>query len=101
MGEVFLPLGDVPEGSMKVAYLDGEEIVVANVGGRCYAFGGICTHEQAPLSDGTLSGTRLTCPWHASEFDIVTGAVIDGPADEPIPVFQVEALGDRLRIFKP
>jgi nitrite reductase/ring-hydroxylating ferredoxin subunit len=101
MAEVVLPLGEVPEGTMKAAILGGEEIVVANVGGRCFAFGGICTHEQAPLSDGMLDGQRVVCPWHSSEFDIATGAVIDGPADEPIPVFAVEIVGDTIRVHKP
>jgi nitrite reductase/ring-hydroxylating ferredoxin subunit len=101
MAELLLLRSEVPDGSMKAAMLDGEEIVVANIGGRCFAFGGICTHEQAPLSEGMLDGQRVICPWHSSEFDVTTGAVIDGPADEPIPVFKVEMIGDTIRVLKP
>jgi hypothetical protein len=55
---------------------------------------------QDPVSQLQRSH-RVICPWHSSEFDVATGAVMDGPADEPIPVFQVEMVGDTIRIFKP
>ncbi len=38
-----------------------------------------------PFDEGTLDGTTVTCPWHASPFDIITGRVRRGPAtfDQP------------------
>ena len=36
------------------------------------------------LSGGLLTGTTLMCQCHGSRFDITTGAVIDGPATEPL-----------------
>lgn len=81
--------------------LDGDEIIVARVAGRCYAFGGICTHEEAPLIEGDLDGTTLTCPWHFTEFNIATGEVLDGLTDEALPVYEVIVDGDEVRITKP
>lgn len=99
--EAKLNLADIAEGSLKAVEIDGEEVVVARTGGKCYAFGGICTHDGAPLVDGELDGTTLTCPWHFTEFDIRTGAVIDGLTEEPLPVYEVQVDGDELRIRKP
>jgi nitrite reductase/ring-hydroxylating ferredoxin subunit len=48
-------------------------ILVANVDGRLYACSSMCPHEDVSLLGGGLSGTRVTCPGHAYEFDLATG----------------------------
>lgn len=63
-------------------------------------FGGICTHDGAPLSDGQLDGEKIICPWHGTEFDIRTGKVIEGLTSEPIPIYGVEIVGELVRVFK-
>ena len=49
-------------------------VALCNVGGTVHAMNGICPHSGGPLGHGMLSGTTLTCPFHAWEFDCVTGA---------------------------
>jgi nitrite reductase/ring-hydroxylating ferredoxin subunit len=98
--EARLKLGDLAEGTMRAVEIDGEEVVVANVSGRCYAFGGVCTHDGGPLIDGELDGDKLTCPWHFTEFDVKTGEVVDGLTDEPLRMYDVEVEGDEVRIVK-
>lgn len=98
--EVTLSLGDIGEGKMKAVEIDGEDVVVANVGGRCYAFGGICTHDGAPLIDGDLDGDKLICPWHFTEFDVKTGKVVEGLTSEALPTYDVETDGDKVRVRK-
>jgi nitrite reductase (NADH) small subunit len=52
----------------------GEETVaVCNSGGEIHALTGICPHAGGPLGHGALHGTTLVCPWHAWEYDCVTG----------------------------
>ncbi len=53
-----------------------------------------CTHRGAELS---LAGEQLTCPAHGSAF-ADTGAVLEGPADEPIQPFPVTYDGTDLLI---
>lgn len=53
-----------------------------------------CSHRGGPLSGGELAGGCIRCPWHASQFDVVTGAVVHGPATEPQPVYEVRGHGD-------
>ena len=67
---------DIPEGKMTNITAGGKEILVANVNGRYYATGNICTHAGAELHDGELNGKELICPWHGSRWDITTGNLI-------------------------
>lgn len=46
-----------------------------------------CTHAGAPLAEGKLDDDVLTCPWHGSQFNITNGAVIRGPAKEPLKIY--------------
>ena len=87
-------LSDLPPGS---ALLVGK-VAVFNVGGKLFATQNECTHRQGPLSEGKLEGSTVTCPWHGSQFDVSTGAVLRGPATEPIKTYAVVVEGDVGRI---
>jgi 3-phenylpropionate/trans-cinnamate dioxygenase ferredoxin component len=83
------PTGDVTEGEIN-SYTVGDRIVaVANVEGDLFGFDDVCTHQGCSLSEGELEGTTVECPCHGSRFDLMTGEVVNGPADEPIDVFEV------------
>ena len=53
--------------------LDGQPVVLANVDGAICAFGGICTHADAPLGKGKLRGDVVECPFHGGQFEVRTG----------------------------
>ncbi len=74
----------IGENEMAAFEVGGERIGVANVGGAFHAFGNTCTHRQCSLTSGVLEGTVVTCPCHGSQFDVTTGAVLRGPALEPV-----------------
>lgn len=99
--ELILKLSEIPENTVMPITLGGADAVIVRRGDRCFAFSGVCTHEEGPLADGELDGDTVVCPWHFSRFDIRTGAVVDDPADEPIAVFEVKVEGDTVRIVKP
>ena len=54
-------------------------VLVANLDGVLVATTSMCPHEDVSLLDGDLCGTRITCPGHAYEFDVVTGACSHDP----------------------
>jgi nitrite reductase/ring-hydroxylating ferredoxin subunit len=90
-----LGAGDaIADGSVVPYYLADRRlrIAIARVGNRIYAFDDLCTcaGEPCPLSGGLLAGSTVMCQCHGSRFDITTGAVINGPATEPLGVYEVQ-----------
>lgn len=53
-----------------------------------------CTHKKGPLSEGNLDGSIVTCPWHGSQFNVCTGAVLQGPAADPLKPYRVIVEGE-------
>ena len=70
-------------GSQIVDSTAGKLIVIHADGDKYLAFSAKCTHKGA-LLDYDAAGKRLTCPKHGSAFDGRTGAVTQGPADDPL-----------------
>jgi nitrite reductase/ring-hydroxylating ferredoxin subunit len=91
---------DVQSSMLKVD-LEGEgSVCIANVDGKYYAIGNVCTHEGGPLADGSLEGYEVECPWHGSKFDVRSGKVTNPPANEPEPTYDVKVEGDSILIRK-
>ncbi len=81
---------DISQGMMKMVQVEGKQVLVANVGGKYYAIGNVCTHVGGPLSQGFLKDNIVTCPWHSSQFNLTTGEVKRGPAQKPEPTYEVK-----------
>ena len=82
-------LTEVPVGATKVAYFQGEQVALFNVGGQLHAIGNRCSHANGPLADGQVEGTVVTCPWHNSQFDLVSGKPLRAPASKAVPAYAV------------
>ena len=91
-------IADVTPGQIKLVAVDGVEIAVYNVDGTFYATQNACTHAEGPLNEGKLDGAKVVCPWHDSCFDVKTGAVLVGPATEPLRTFTVTIDGEIGRV---
>ena len=91
--------GEIGEGEAKAFMAGGNEVAVARVGGELLAFSDICTHRACNLaSGGEIDGTTIECECHGSVFDMRTGEVIEGPAEEPIAVYEVRDADGELQI---
>jgi 3-phenylpropionate/trans-cinnamate dioxygenase ferredoxin component len=95
--------GDAIPNDLVVAhYLDDRKlrIAIARVDDRLYAFDDLCTcaDQACPLSGGLLTGTTIMCQCHGSRFDITTGAVINGPATEPLNAYEVQEVEGSIQI---
>jgi uncharacterized protein YbjT (DUF2867 family) len=88
---------DVPPGTV---LLVGDVAVFSVEGGFC-ATQAKCTHRQGPLSEGALDGSTVRCPLHGAEFNVWTGAVLCGPAMEPLKTYRVTIDGEVGRIGAP
>ena len=88
----------VKPGQMLAVRANGRSIVLCNVGGALYAVADECPHMGAMLSEGDLLGKKLTCPMHGAIFDVTTGAVLEGPAEEAIACFPVRLSGNDVEV---
>ena len=87
----------VPGQAIRVT-VDGMPVAVFNVGGVLFGVDAKCTHVGGPLEKGPVTGTTVTCPWHGSQFELRTGAVVRGPASQPVKSYRVQAGADGLSI---
>ena len=90
--------GDLGEGEMRAFDVGGTKIAVANVGGAFHAFNDTCTHMACSLAEGDLEETTVICPCHGAEFDITSGAVLQGPAREPLTTYDTRVEGGNLEV---
>jgi len=90
-------IGEVPPGSVLLV----DDCAVFNIEGGFCATQAMCTHRQGPLSEGSLDGTTVTCPLHGAQFNVWTGAVLRGPAREPLKTYRVTVDGDMGRVEVP
>jgi len=90
-------IGEVPPGSV---LLVGECAVFNMEGGFC-ATQAMCTHRQGPLSEGSFDNTTVTCPLHGAQFNVWTGAVLRGPAKDPLKTYRVTVDGEIGRVEVP
>jgi len=90
--------GDLREGQVRAFDVVGKQVAVARAGGILYAFSDICTHRQCNLSASDLEATTIECECHGSVFDITSGAVLNGPATEPIDTYEVREEGGDLQV---
>lgn len=91
---------DIQPSRMRAIQINGLEVCIGNVDGKYYAINNICTHEGGPLADGRIVGYEVECPWHSSKFDVRTGQVIQPPASEPEPVYEVKVEGNSILVRK-
>jgi len=52
----------------------------------------------APLSEGAVHGTKVTCPLHGADFDLKTGAVVGPPAQKGVPSYKVVVESDDIKV---
>jgi len=91
-------VSDIPNEDMRCVSLSDRNVLVANTIGGVYVADEMCTHEDARLCDGNLSGTKVKCPLHGSRFDLVTGKVLDDPANVDLITYPVTIVDDAIYI---
>ncbi len=97
---------DVPEGTMKSFLAGIWQVLVANVNGKFYAINNACPHEIQSLSQGTLKGSIVTCPFHGARFDVTTGKCTAGAQGglfgrtkvADVRVFEVKVEGGKILV---
>lgn len=86
---------DVPVGGCFVV-AKAATVVTQPVAGEFKAFSGVCTHKHCFLASSAQGDLR--CPCHGSEFDLVDGSVLQGPATEDLEEYDITVEGDEISL---
>ena len=81
-------INDLVNDNMMQVTINNDNYLVAKINDNFYVTNDMCTHEDAELTMGCLSGTKVKCPLHGSYFDLKTGDALNEPADEPIKTYK-------------
>jgi 3-phenylpropionate/trans-cinnamate dioxygenase ferredoxin subunit len=74
------PLAELPVGERLFLELDGQPIVLLNVGGKIFALDDLCTHDDGPIGEGEVDGDQIICPRHGARFNLRDGKAVGLPA---------------------
>ncbi len=83
-------LSEVKEGQPAVVEVGEASVLLVRIDGQIHACAGKCTHYGAPLADGLLRGTVITCPWHNARFDVTSGRMVAPPALDHLTCYAVK-----------
>ncbi len=70
---VVAKVGELKDGEMRQVSVGDTDLLLVKLAGEFHAVGAYCSHYQAPLVKGVLSGERVVCPWHNACFNVKTG----------------------------
>lgn len=68
---------------------NGHAICITRVGDEIFAIGDTCSHSEASLAEGEVSGTKIECWLHGAEFDLRTGRALTLPATVSVNTYAV------------
>ncbi len=88
-------LADLDEGlPVGVVLQNGERVCLVRRGEQVWAVHDVCPHRGFVLSGGECVAEHdgapvIECPWHGARFSCASGAVLQGPATDALPLFPV------------
>ena len=82
-------VSDVSPGEMKVVVVDRERYILVNLAGEFFAIRDECGHAFGLFSKGWLEDDVVVCPRHYARYDLRTGALVDGPLANDVPIGEV------------
>jgi nitrite reductase/ring-hydroxylating ferredoxin subunit/uncharacterized membrane protein len=101
--ENFIPIladAALPENELKRVNVNGMPVLLVRKGERIYAIAETCAHLGGPLSEGTLEGTSVRCPWHGSLYSLEDGRVLEAPSVHAQPVLEVRIRDGQIEVRK-
>ncbi|WP_018614333.1 Rieske 2Fe-2S domain-containing protein [Segetibacter koreensis] len=96
-----LPENELADNSMRCVQAGEVPVLLARKNNKIFAIAHTCSHFGGPLSEGDLlENCSVRCPWHGSVFSLEDGSVINGPASEPQPKFDVRINNGQIEVRK-
>ncbi len=91
-------MDEIPAGQGKKVEAGGKQVALFNVDGQCYAIDDTCTHVGGSLSEGSIAGKEVRCPWHGATFDVTSGEVLGPPAAAGVSCYAVRVADGDIEI---
>jgi len=76
----------------------GKSICVTRIGDEVFAIDDTCSHSDAALSEGDISGFKIECWLHGAEFDLRTGQALTLPAVVSVKTYSVSIDDDAVTV---
>jgi 3-phenylpropionate/trans-cinnamate dioxygenase ferredoxin component len=92
---------ELPNGERLFVEIDGQPIVIFNIGGQYFAIADVCSHDDGPVGDGRLDGYEIKCPRHGASFDVRDGKVLSLPGIVDIPAYPTRIVDGQIEIGIP
>lgn len=90
---------ELADNTMKCVKAGEIPVLLAKKNGQIFALANTCSHLGGPLNEGDLlNDCTVRCPWHGSVFSLKDGSVVDGPATEPEPKFDVRIVDHQIQV---
>ena len=86
------------EGMGTLVEVESNRIALFNLDGEIFAIDDACTHEGGPLSEGSVQGDEVVCPWCGSRFSVVSGEARGLPAMENVASYKVRVTDDDVEV---
>lgn len=67
----------IREGEIFTTRIHNTNVLLTRVEGRVHAVENRCAHLGLSMARGTVTGSRLRCPWHGAEYDVCSGRNLD------------------------
>jgi nitrite reductase/ring-hydroxylating ferredoxin subunit/uncharacterized membrane protein len=89
---------DLKRDQMKLIHVGSKRIVLARGETGFVAFSDHCTHRGGSLAGGIMMCGTVQCPWHGSQFDVLSGEIKAGPAKKKIITYPVQMVGGKIQV---
>ena len=98
-GAAIAKLSDIAVGqSLNFQSADGTPAVLFRTKSGVFAYSRVCTHQGCSVEFKSRTST-LSCPCHGAQFDPAQGgAVVQGPARQPLPKINIRVNGDSIEL---
>lgn len=92
---------DFKDSNIKVVTCESTTIALVLIEEGLFAIEDACPHMLAPLSEGTLEGAVILCPWHKGRFSLYTGSCLGPKSYNSAKVYSVKWEGDQVMLEWP
>lgn len=94
-------VNELQNGDKRQVKVGETDVLLLRSNDQFYALGAFCTHNQAPLAEGVLSGECIVCPWHNAYFKWKTGDQLQPPGLDSLACYAVRVDGEQVIVSVP